>query len=161
MEYPIIKTERLTLRELTLEDSPELFVHFSDPEVTRFMDIDPLKDEQEAKNIINWHFKDSGCRWGMFKDGELIGTCGYHRLQNNQAEMGYDLGKAYWGQGYMKESLEAIIDFGFSTMALGMIEAEVEPENDRSIGLLKKLGFVDDLSRADEEFNWYILFSSE
>lgn len=159
MEYPVIQTERLILRELTLDDASDLFLHFSDPEVTRFMDIDPLEDEQEAKNIINWHFKDSGCRWGMFKDGALIGTCGYHRLQNKQAEMGYDLAAAYWGQGYMKESLEALIGFGFSTMGLGMIEAEVERENERSIGLLKRLGFAYDVSRADEEFDWYVLFA--
>ncbi|MEM9774517.1 MAG: GNAT family N-acetyltransferase [Chloroflexota bacterium] len=157
MEYPEIRTKRLHLRELTLDDSAALFVHFSDPDVTRFMDIDELAVEQEAINIINWHAKDSGCRWGMFIEGKLIGTCGYHRLQNNQAEMGYDLAKAYWGQGYMKESLEAIIDFGFNTMQLGMIEAEVESDNARSIGLLKRLGFVYDLSRADEEFDWYVL----
>ena len=161
MNYPEIQTNRLILREMTLADSAALFKHFSDDDVTRFMDIDSLIDEQEAKNIINWHFNDSGCRWGLFKDGELIGTCGFHRWQNNQAEIGYDLGKAYWGQGLMQEALEAIIAFGFTSMALRMIEAEVEPENGRSIGLLKKLGFVDDLSRAHEELNWYVLFSPE
>ncbi|MEM8858665.1 MAG: GNAT family N-acetyltransferase [Chloroflexota bacterium] len=159
MNYPEIQTNRLLLRPLTLADAPELFKHFSDDEVTRFMDIDSLIVEQEAKNIINWHLRDPGCRWSITKDGAFIGTGGFHRWENNQAEIGYDLARAYWGQGLMKEALTAIIDFGFQKMKLGMIEAEVEPENGRSIGLLKNLGFVDDLSRAQEELNWYILFS--
>lgn len=58
-----------------------------------------------------------------------------------EAEIGYDLGKAYWRQGFMQEALQAIISFGFETMRLKRIEAEVEPANGRSIGLLRKLGF--------------------
>ena len=162
MDYPRFKTERLLIRELTQSDSAALCTHFSDDDVTRFMDIDSLISEAEAVNIINWHSKDSGCRWGLFDSvsGQLIGTCGYHCWEQGEfskAEIGYDLSKRYWGKGLMQEAIRPILDFGFETMGLSMVEAEVEKENVRSITLLKKLGFILDLTRS-EEFDWYILF---
>ncbi len=161
-DFPEFETKRLTLREITLDDTAGLFALFSDPQITEYMDIDPLKRESEAADIIEFHFNDSGCRWGIFdkNTGVLIGTCGYHRWrkgETNTAEIGYDLSPAYWGQGVMQEALEKIISFGFTEMGLVIIEAEVEPENGRSINLLKKLGFYADLSR-DEALDWFLLF---
>ncbi len=160
--FPELHTNRLLLREIKLEDTAGLFALFSDPQITEFMDIDPLKSESEAADIIEFHFNDSGCRWGLFdhETGTLIGTCGYHRWRKgdiNTAEIGYDLAPAYWGQGIMQEALQAIINFGFTEMGLVIIEAEVEPDNGRSINLLKKLGFYADLSR-DEALEWFLLF---
>ena len=162
INYPQFETERLLIQELTQSNSAALFHHFSDDEVTRFMDIDALKSEAEAVNIINWHAKDSGCRWGLFDaaTGQLIGTCGYHCWEQgdfSKAEIGYDLSKDYWGKGFMQEAIGPILDFGFEEMGLSMVEAEVEKENARSITLLKKLGFTLDLTRSGE-FDWYILF---
>ena len=160
--YPRFETERLLIRELVQSDSAALYRHFSDENVTRFMDIDPLDSEAEAVNIINWHAKDSGCRWGLFglASGQLVGTCGYHCWEQGEfskAEIGYDLAKNYWGKGLMQEAIRPILDFGFDSMGLSMVEAEVERENARSIILLKKLGFTLDLTRSGE-FDWYILF---
>lgn len=160
--YPQFETERLLIRELTVADSAALFSHFSDDEVTRFMDIDALNSEAEAVNIINWHAKDSGCRWGLFEPSteQLMGTCGYHCWEQGEfskAEIGYDLAKSYWGKGFMSEAIGPILDFGFEQMGLSMVEAEVEKANARSITLLKKLGFTLDLTRSGE-FDWYILF---
>ena len=162
MIFPRFETERLLIRELVMADSAPLYAHFSDENVTRYMDIDPLMSEAEAVNIINWHAKDSGCRWGLFEreSGRLVGSCGYHGWEQgafSKAEIGYDLAKAFWGQGYMSEAIRPILDFGFGEMGLSMVEAEVEKENGRSIVLLKKLGFTLDLTR-DGEFDWYILF---
>jgi len=161
-DFPEFQTDRLILREITLGDTAELFALFSDPQITKYMDIDPLKRESEAADIIEFHFNDSGCRWGIFDKAtnRLIGTCGYHRWRKgviNTAEIGYDLSPAYWGQGVMKEALQEIISFGFTEMGLVIIEAEVEPENGRSINLLKKLGFYADLSR-DGALDWFLLF---
>ena len=151
------------LRELTAQDSAALLVLFSNPEITRYMDIDPLQSEAEAREIIDFHFEDSACRWGLFdpETDTLIGTCGYHRWQKSvhTAEIGYDLSPAYWGKGIMQEALNAIIDFGFNTMDLRIIEAEVEPENKQSIRLLEKLNFHPDLSR-DSGLDWFLLFKN-
>ncbi len=144
--FPTIETARLRLRLLALDDADALYRHFSDDEVTHFMDIDALKSLDEARDVIAFHLNDSGCRWGVFDkiSGALIGTCGYHcwiQGENARAEIGYDLGKAHWGQGLMIEAVKPVIDFGFKTMGLQRIEADVEPDNHRSIQLLARLGF--------------------
>ncbi|MFF2016106.1 GNAT family N-acetyltransferase [Paenibacillus sp. NPDC058177] len=148
-EFPSLQTARLTLRLLTIEDSHEVYKHFADEDVTRFMDISPCKSVEEAEEIIQFGIDHPGCRWGIFETitGTLIGTCGYHCwvTQSNgeaKAEIGYDLSKAYWGQGFMTEVMSPVISFGFEQMGLSMIEATVEPQNERSIQLLNRLGFT-------------------
>lgn len=162
LDFPDIETERLLLRVLTLDDAPAVYDHFTDTDVTRFMDIDVCTHVDDARAIIVFHTNDTGCRWGLFDKttGSLIGTCGYHcwiKGQYAQAEIGYDLGKTYWGQGLMQEALQAVIPFGFSAMQLHRIEACVHPENGRSIGLLHKLGFHREPATGDGLLHFHIL----
>lgn len=155
LEFPTLQTERIQLRILAQEDAAEVFEHFSDEEVTRFMDIEPCKEIEEAKEIIQYHIDDLGCRWGIFgrELNVLIGTCGYHYLRRDgnefTAEIGYDLSKAYWGKGYMYEVLREVIAFGFTKMGLTKIDATVEPENVRSITLMERLRFNRDAELRD------------
>ncbi|GEN88193.1 GNAT family N-acetyltransferase [Oceanobacillus sojae] len=74
---------------------------------------------------------------------QRIGTCGYDCWDrtNNIAEIGYDLGYEYWGQGYMKETLISAIESGFNNMALNRITAYVALGNINSTRLLERLGF--------------------
>lgn len=108
-QFPPLQTARTALRLLTLEDADMVCRHFADEDVTRFMDIDACQSLDEARKIIRIHIDDPGCRWGIFsKDAKiLLGTCGYHAWDKSakQAEVGYDLDKAYWGQGLMAEVL--------------------------------------------------------
>ena len=64
--FPELETKRIRLRLLTLADSEEVYHHFSDSEVTRYMDIEPCKDMKEAEEIIQYHLDDAGCRWGLY-----------------------------------------------------------------------------------------------
>ncbi|TVX93242.1 GNAT family N-acetyltransferase [Paenibacillus agilis] len=145
--FPQLETKRLILRELTLADVDGVFKHFSDPEVTRFMDIEPCKDIKEAEEIIQFHIDDTGCRYGLFSkvSGEFIGTCGFHcwvQGEESIAEIGFDLSPRFWGQGYMQEALVELVKVGSEVMKLDMIEATVEVENVRSQKLLGKMNFV-------------------
>lgn len=148
MKYPEIETERLYLRELTIEDVEKVFRHFSDPDVVRFMDIEVCKDFTEAEEIIMFHIDDSGCRYGLYskENNELIGTCGFHCWSTEKdgikAEIGFDLTPRYWGRGLMQEALNEVIEMGFKLMKLDYIEATTEIENLKSQKLLKKLGFI-------------------
>ncbi|WP_338036477.1 GNAT family protein [Neobacillus notoginsengisoli] len=63
--------------------------------------------------------------------------------------MGFDLAKAYWGKGYMTEAMEEVIQFGFAKMGLDIIDATVEPENEQSIHLMRKVGFKKDAELKD------------
>jgi [ribosomal protein S5]-alanine N-acetyltransferase len=148
--YPSLETERMHLKILTLLDAEEAFQHFSDEQVTKYMDIEPCKDLEEAKEIIQFHLDDSGCRWGLFhkEDQAFMGTGGFHCLETKnelKAEIGFDLAKAYWGRGYMTEAIQAMIQFGFNEMKLDYIEATVEPGNTKSIKFMQKLGFIQDI----------------
>jgi len=156
MHYPRLETERLYLRELTLDDAPAVQVHFSDPEVTEFMDIDPCTDLESARKIVAFHILDTGTRWGIFdrQTDALIGTCGFHCWDETsaQAEIGYDLSRAHWGRGLIREAIEAALAFGFGTMALSEVCAMAERANPRSIRVLERLGFEfrPDLADPDE-----------
>jgi ribosomal-protein-alanine N-acetyltransferase len=145
VNYPRLETERLYLRELTLDDAPAARVHFSDPEMTEFMDIDPCTDLESAREIIAYHLHDTGVRWGLFdrQTDALIGTCGFHcwDATRAQAEIGYNLSPAHWGRGLMREALEAALAFGFGTMALSEVHAISDRANHRSMRLLERLGF--------------------
>lgn len=161
--YTALETERVNLKVLSMEDAFHVYNHFKDEAVTRFMDIEPCKDIKEAEEIINYHLEDSGCRWGLFtkSNAAFIGTCGFHYLRNKNgswmAEVGFDLTKTHWGKGYMKEVMCAIIDFGFTKMELDIIDATVEPENERSIKLMESLGFKKEHELKDNLIYFYLI----
>jgi [ribosomal protein S5]-alanine N-acetyltransferase len=165
MEYPTLESERMVLRVLTLDNAEEVFNHFSDSDVTRFMDIDPCKDIKEAEEMIRFHIEDLGCRWGMYdkNNGKFMGTLGFHYLRHKEdfiAEVGYDLSKEFWGKGFMTEAMKELILFGFTQMGLDIIDATVELDNERSIHLLKNLGFHQDLELKDNLLYFYLLKSN-
>lgn len=161
-EFPDLETERINLRILTLDNSEDVFKHFSDPDVTKFMDIEPCKDVREAEEIIRFHIEDSGCRWGLFDkiNDNLMGTVGFHYLRRNNeatiAEVGFDLSKKFWGKGFMFEVMKEVILFGFTQMGLNIIDATVETDNIRSINLMKKLGFKKNLELKDHLLYFYL-----
>lgn len=150
--FPQLETKRLILKEINEKDSEDIFEIFSSEEVLKYYDIDHLKSLEEATDLIQGldkRFKNKkGIRWGLYlKDiDKLIGTCGFHSLdkQSLRAEVGYELSKDFWGQGIMKEALEAIINFGFNTMSINRIQALVVAGNNNSLSLLKKIGFVEE-----------------
>lgn len=159
--FPDLETERMNLRILTLEDSKEVHQHFADCHVTKFMDIEPCKDINEAEEIIRYHQEDSGCRWGLIDKGEgnFLGTIGFHYIRWNQvvtAEIGFDLSKAHWGKGFMTEAMKEVMAFGFLEAGFDAIDATVEPENGKSLQLLRKLGFHEEKEPKDGLIYFYI-----
>ena len=159
--FPVLETERLRLSILTLDDTEAVYKHFSDENVTRFMDISPCKDTDEAEEIIRFHIEDTGCRWEIFSkvDNQFVGTCGFHCwVQSDQpkAEIGFDLAKEHWGKGFMQEVMKHVMEFGFKQMDLEIIEATVERENNRSINLLVKLNFIKESELRDQLIYFYM-----
>lgn len=145
-----LQSARLSLRRLQVDDAPFVLRHFSDVDVCRYLyDAEPFTSLEEALALIG-HYDNRADgdhnRWGIvLKDaGTLMGTCGYHfwDRDNRSAEIGYDLGPAYWGHGYMAEALKAALCHGFEIMLLNRVQAFVALENDRSSRLLERLGFA-------------------
>ena len=77
------------------------------------------------------------------ESGEPIGTIGFYNYVNfhMRATIGYDLLREYWGNGYMTEAVNAMIDYGFKRLGLIRIEATVDPENKASVRVLERAGF--------------------
>lgn len=149
----ILETERLILEPLSDKHKESLFSHFSDEDVMKYMDINTLKNVEQAEKMIEFfekHIDESEkYRWAIIrkKDCQFLGTCGFNnwiKHRGNRSEIGYDLSKPYWGKGYMKEALEKMIHYGFDTMKLRRIEALVTEGNINSRKLLKKMGFIEE-----------------
>lgn len=159
--FPILETERLVLRQITPEDSGDLFHYFSLDEVTKFYDVESFTNVQQAEELIDrWHQrfeKNLGIRWGITLKSEnrVIGTCGYHGWMKHhfKAEIGYELTPDYWGKGFMTEAIQKVIEFGFREFGLNRIEAFVEPGNVNSRKVLEKVGFSEE-GILKEHFYW-------
>ncbi|MBL8007029.1 MAG: GNAT family N-acetyltransferase [Ignavibacteria bacterium] len=149
-DFPVLRTGRLLLREITPADAKEIFAIYSSDAAMKYFGKDTFKTIDEAYEMIERvrkGFRDrEGIRWGIsFKDSDmLIGSGGFWRLikPHFRAEIGYDLHPDYWGKGIMTEAVKAMIEFGFGKMNLHSIEANTDPENAASARLLGKNGFV-------------------
>ncbi|WP_240414887.1 GNAT family N-acetyltransferase [Paenibacillus periandrae] len=151
--FPLLETDRFVLRQMTLEDAPTVFEIFSDGDVTKDMGEDPFTSIQQAEGLItfmnNLFNQNKAFRWGIIlkENNTLVGTCGFNGWEihrGSRGEIGYDLGKKYWRQGYMTEVLKSVIAFGFETMEFNRIEAFTNLDAEPSMLLLKKLGFNED-----------------
>jgi [ribosomal protein S5]-alanine N-acetyltransferase len=148
--FPLLETERFVLREFTMDDVDAMFTIMSDAQVKRYFGSLPMTERAQAvERVERVHaaFKErSGVRWGIERrtDGAFIGSCGFWRIeaQHARAEVGYELSPAVWGQGVMTEVLRAVLAFGFTTMRLHSVEAQIHPDNTGSRRVLEKLGFV-------------------
>lgn len=158
----MIETERLVLKPLTLDDSESLLEIFSDPEVMRYWNTAPWTTLQDATYFINGSHesmqREASLVLGVYvtSTGELASKCmlfGYDQA-SKRAEIGFGLGRAYWGQGYIHEAGEALIQYGFNSLGLRRIEAEIDPENQASAKALRNLGFSEEgLLRQRWEIN--------
>lgn len=145
--FPEIETERLILREILPADAEAVYRVFSEPDVTRYYDLDTYDTVEQARELVDF-FDESfelerAIRWGITRktDDTVIGTCGYVWLRQYRGEIGYELARPFWRQGIMSEALDAILEFGFDQLELNRIEALVMTANVASAGLLVSLGF--------------------
>ena len=150
--FPILETTRLVLRQLTVDDSENWFKNLSDDGVACLIGMEPLENVEDSMSIItsfiDRYEKKNGMAWAIIlkEDESFIGTCSYEKIDsfNLSGEIGYDLLKDYWGNGFMAEALTAIIDYGFESLGLNRIEAHTAAINSASRNLLRRLGFFEE-----------------
>jgi len=149
-DFPILTTERLTLRQITDADAKEIFELRSNESVNKFLDrpkARSIEDAQEFIEKISHSIKNNeSIMWGIvFKNQPtLMGTiCLYNiSTQQSSAEIGYELIPVFQGKGIIHEVLPKVIAFGFEIMQLKIIEAHTIAENERSLRVLEKNNFV-------------------
>jgi [ribosomal protein S5]-alanine N-acetyltransferase len=144
-----LTTNRLHLREITIDDAPAIYSYFSNEEVTKLYGMEPFTTIEQAEQLVR-HFATSleqnrGMRWAieLKEQPGLIGTIGFNLLStpNKRAEVGYELHPDFWGKGLVGEALEAVVKFGFEELQLNRIGATVFIENKASQQVLIKQGF--------------------
>jgi [ribosomal protein S5]-alanine N-acetyltransferase len=149
-KFPMLETERFVLRAITDGDAAAIFEIMGDERVTRYLGRHPMKTLNEAVQRVQGFQRTfankEGIPWAVTErsSGQLIGTAVYWNLipEHYRAETGYVLSPAWWGQGVMTEAISAVLDFGFTTMGLHSVEAQIDPENTASQRLLERMGFV-------------------
>ncbi len=145
----IVETERLRIRQLIEADIPALYAIFSHPEVMRYWGSPPWASITEAEGrlarVKEGYLSEENFQWGIERkaDGALLGTCSLFSFNrpSRRCELGYALGRPYWGQGYMGEALQALVAYAFETLDLNRLEADIDPRNEGSAKTLERLGF--------------------
>lgn len=155
--FPVLETERLILKNVTVNHLNEVFQHFASEEVNRFVDFDMAKTIDDAKEIVDWGYeiysKNNGILWGIFKkaDDIFMGQINFaNRASDNftgiihRTEIGFDLSPQYWGNGYMTEAMNSAISWIFKSYKIGIerIEAIININNHKAEKLASKVGFT-------------------
>ena len=147
--FPEFDSARLYFRKLILGDAKEIFSIRSNDDVMKYMDVprhySVSDSEKLLRSIVDMYTNEKGINWAIIeKDANVfIGYIGYIRIfsEHCRAEMGYALKPEYWGKGYMYETINKLVIFGFKEMKLHSIEANVNPLNERSKKVLERVGF--------------------
>jgi len=147
--FPELNSARLLLRDVKISDAESMLKLRSNDQVMIHMDSDyhnSIEDALKFIKLINDSYNNKqGINWivELNETGEMIGYVCFHRLDrtNCRAEIGYALHPDYWRKGYTAEAIRKVVKFGFGEMDLHGIDANVNPKNEASKSLLKKLGF--------------------
>lgn len=143
----MIETARLLLRPITESDAAEIYEYAKEAHVGPNAGWKPHDTLEETRAIMPLVFLDKEAVFGIVlkESGRLIGSIGLiddPKRENDRARMlGYGIGEAYWGKGYMTEAAKAILRYGFETMEVDLISAYCYPFNARSRNVLLKIGF--------------------
>lgn len=148
LPWTILTTDRLVIREMTVEDLDALYDLY-DEEARRFMT--PLRDDRDVERAELASYIDKV--YGLFgygywaivlrDGGDVIGRMGFAAYEDTDGRtpFGYVIHKDYRRQGYAFESASAILTYARDVLQLSHISAEVHEDNLPSIHFLKRLGF--------------------
>src|SRR5262245_14288680 len=149
---PILYTERLQLREWTIDDAEAAFQIYGDPEVVRFLgngetvpDLAAQRDwlaeriERYRSAVLNgfgvWAAVERNTQ-------QVVGTLILKPLPptEHEIEIGWHLNRRVWGSGYASEAARSVMRYGFFDLCLEKILAVIKPENVRSAAVAQRIG---------------------
>jgi RimJ/RimL family protein N-acetyltransferase len=146
------QTERLLLRPAREDDLEPLHDIFSDPRAMAYWSSLPHGDLQATRDWLSSMIAiepGEGEDFIIECDGQFIGKAGLYRFP----DIGYILHPDHWGRGYVREALTFVIDRAFDVHGLERIAADVDPRNEGSLALRRKLHFRE---THGAERNWAI-----
>lgn len=148
MITPVLETERLILRPLSVADAQDIYDRWtSDPVVTKYMRYFTHESVEDTKQWLlateENNKSDKIYDWGFWlKDGNyLFGSGGlvYHE-EEKVFELGYNIMHRYWNQGYTTEASKAILEFAVKELGQTEFVAKHAVENPASGAVMKKCG---------------------
>jgi len=147
----LFKSERLVVRQLSLQDLPELTAILSDPEVMKYS-VRGVYDEDSTRKFIDWCLKCYSSHgvgpWALLEkvSGSLIGFCGIgpERVDGvEEINLGYRLARRFWNQGFATEAVKGVLSYAFNQKNCESVVVIIEPEHAASIRVTEKAGFGD------------------
>lgn len=144
-----LQTERLRLRPWAIEDAPAAYELARDPEIGPLCGWPPHESVEQSQmiiqNVLNKPWDYCVVRKS---DGQLIGCISLldaprWKIEDGsrQMEIGFWIGRPYWGEGYVTEAAAALITYGFQTLGLDRIWCGALKNNVQSRRAQEKLGF--------------------
>jgi [ribosomal protein S5]-alanine N-acetyltransferase len=141
------ESHRLRFRLPDETDIDDFHRQFSDPDMCRYFSEPPISrsDAEALVEMFQNPERDGYLRFVLerIQDGAFIGTCGYHHWEPEcgQVEIGYDIWKEFWRQGYASESVRPLLEICFKNLQVRQVYVLVHEENAASQGAAAKLGF--------------------
>lgn len=152
-----IETERMFVRDYTMDDVKDLYHILGDAEVMK--NCEPAYSlEKTADFLSTFCIGKKGAVAVVHKDsGKMIGYILFHAFHEDVYEIGWFFNKNFWRQGYAYEACKAVIDYAFNELDAHKIFAE-SIDRIKSVGLMKKLGMqLEGIQRShtkDNDGNW-------
>jgi len=134
-----------------MEDAQAMYDNWaSDPEVTKFLSWPYYKNVKDACDILSvWMKQYQNLNWYQWaivpkELGQPIGSISVVNSDDRveMAEIGYCIGKRWWGQGLMPEALTAVMNYLFDVVGFQRIEAGHDPNNPASGAVIRKCGMT-------------------
>lgn len=151
----VLETNRLLLRELTVEDAVDFYKLNENPNVIRYTGDSSFKNIEDAYTFLE-NYKDYEVngygRWAVIDQSshEFLGWCGLkYDGSKNETDIGFRFFEEHWNKGLATESATACLKYGFEQLHLDRIVGRAMSENTASIMVLQKLGLT-----FNKEFNF-------
>ena len=145
----MLETERLRMRPITRDDLPWLIEMRSPEPVNRYLGGTRMQNPEALAKRLEFYvecheqFGFGCCVMELKESGEAIGSGGLQPLEDTgEIEVGYNLSKKYWRQGYGEECARGWIKYGFETLGLEKIAAVADPANTGSWRIMEKCGMA-------------------
>ena len=146
----MLHTQRLILRKWTQADADSLFEYASSPEVGPVAGWPAHKSAEESRNVIKNALNGAECYAICEKENNIaIGSAelklnGHTDMtqREDECELGYWLGKPFWGRGYMPEAAQELLKHAFEDLGMRAVWCGYYDGNEKSKRVQQKLGFV-------------------
>ncbi|MCC7246160.1 MAG: GNAT family N-acetyltransferase [Saprospiraceae bacterium] len=161
--FPILVTERLTLRALSMDDEQGIFALRSDSEINKYLDRTPCETMEEAGDFIQkisgFVKKNESVYWAitLTEHQSFVGTICLFGFTDTErkCEIGYELLTDFQGRGIMSEAIHEVIEYAFKTLKIRAIEAFCHKDNKASIRLLETFEFVSSSESGNDDPDYW------